>query len=307
MGIGGIQVGRLVGLRIGRFRELVLESGARGHGLDDAGIGGILAGHRAVHVPDEPQRIGVIALDRHPLERSDGHVHGVAQVVDLVGVGVAVGQGHHQAVHQGVPVVLGLVKGGTVRVDGRIAGRGMGGGSVQRIVDTAAAGIGVGAVEVAQVVADAQPLGHVEAELRAKIVTVVRIRVDVEHALFVRVSAGEQVADVVGGAAGRERVAGRGLDVLVQHVPPVGVGIIIIDVLAGLVLADDHPGAGGILHLVVATVPEFHHVGVGIVVQVGSVIGAQEQVAEIDGIVAAGLPVSGRRRGGETGAATVRD
>ena len=183
----------------------------------------------------------------------------------------------------------------------------MGGRAIQRVVDTAAARIEVGAVEIAQVFADTQPLGDVEAHLRADIVSVIMVGVDVEHTLLVGVTAGNQVVHVVGGTARGDRVARGRLDVLVQDVPPVGVRVIIIYVSSGLVLTDDHPGTLGILHLVVAAVPEFHHVRLGIIVKVGAVVGVHEQVAQIDGVVTAGLPVGGSGRSGETGAAAVGD
>ena len=303
--IGRIQVGGLVRLGVHRLRQLVLESRTGVHGLDDTGIGGVLAGHRTVLVAGNLEGVGEVALDRHTLEGLDGHIDGIAEIIDLVGVVVTVGQRHHQTVHQGVAVVGGLVEGRAVRVEGRIAGRGMGGRAVQRVVDAAAARIEVGAVEIAQVFADTQPLGDVEAHLRADVIPVIVVGVDVEHTLLVGVTAGNQVVHMICSAARGNGVARGRLDVLVQDMPPVGVRVIIIDVFAGLVLADDHPRTLGILHLVIAAVPKFHHVRLGIVVQVGAVVGVHEQVAQIDGVVTAGLPVGGSRRSGETGAAGV--
>ena len=183
----------------------------------------------------------------------------------------------------------------------------MGGGSVEGVVDATAARIEVRAAEEGEVVADAQPLGHVEAQLHAEVVARVHVGVDVEHTLLGGVAARNEVVHVLRRAAGREGVAGRGLDVLVEDVPPVRVGVIVIDVAAGLVLGDDHPRAGGILDLVVAADPELLHVGFRIAVEVGSVVGAHEQVAQVDGVVTAGFPVGRGRRGGETGAAAVVD
>ena len=96
-----------------------------------------------------------------------------------------------------------------------------------------------------------------------------------------------------------------GLDVIVQDVPPVRIRVIIVDVLAVL-LRNHHPGALGILHLVIPAGPQFLHVRVGVVGILGTrAVGAPEEVVQIDGVIATGLVVGPGGRGGDAEAAAV--
>ena len=167
--VGGVQVVGLVDVGVGTLGKLVQERGCISLGLDHIGVLGIVTRHRTVHVAVVLERVGVVALDGETLERLQGEVHGLAQVVYLVLVEVVLGEEHEETVHDRISVVLGVVQGGTVRIRGGIARKAVAGALREIVVDATLARIEVGAVEVARVGADPQPVGHVEGDLRAQV------------------------------------------------------------------------------------------------------------------------------------------
>ena len=250
--------------------------------------------------------VGVVTLEGEALERSEGEVHGLAQVIHVVLVEVVRLQDHHETVHDFITVVLGPVNGGTVGVLGGIAGQGMTGALGEVVVDTALARIEVSAVEIAGIGADAQPVGNGEGNLGTQVHALVVVGVLLEHTLFVGVTAGDHVAERIRCAAHGDHVAGGRLNVVVQHMVPVGVGIVVIHVLAAGILRDHHPGTLGILHLVVTADPELLHVFVGVVGVLGTrAVGSPEQVVQVNRIVTTAFILGGSGGSGDAVTAAV--
>ena len=305
--ICAVQVVGLIDVGVGRFGENIIESGVVVLYKNLAGVLGIGAVHGTVQIAGVLQSIGIVSLDYQPLGRGDGEVEGLAQVIYLIFVEMVAVEEHQQAVHSLVAVVLGGVDVGAVRVHFRIAGQHVHGTFCEGVVDTTLARIEVGAVEVAEIRSDTEPVVDVEAEFDAEVHTVVVVGILLEHTLLVEVAAGNQIVNCTGRAAHGYHMVGSGLVVVVENVVPVGVGIVVIHVPA-ILLGDHNPRACGILNLVVAAGPEFLHVCIGVVCILGAgAVTLPEQVGEVHVVVAAGFIVRAGSGGGDAETAAVGD
>ena len=98
------------------------------------------------------------------------------------------------------------------------------------------------------------------------------------------------------------------MNVVVEFVPPVGVGVVlIVHAALGVGSGGDDPRTLGILGLVVHAGEEFHHVLLGVVHIVGTLALVPELVDGVDGPVAPGFPFGGGGRHFDAPAAVVAD
>ena len=186
-----------------------------------------------------------------------------------------------------------------VRVACRVACKGMHRHKAERRIDSRRTRIAVPRLKIAGVVADIEPVCHIERYLGTEIYPCELVSIFPELAFLIIIAPGHIVFHSVITAAERDIVGLGRLYVLEEIVVPVGVGI--IDILVPTVpLVDDHPRPGRVLDLVVASGPELFHIGIRIMGIFRPVVIVHEQVVDIYGIITPRLVIGGGGRRRET-------
>ena len=216
--------------------------------------------------------------------------HQVTAVRDVV-----VAADHRRAVHPAAVRIL--EREGSQRVAGRIR---------EGVLDAASARIVIAGTVEGRVVGKAHELVQFRVDLRAEVVLLEHVRIELDDTALVVIGAGKEVLDVLVAARDGDAVLLDRVTVVVQFVVPVRVAVV-HPLLAAVAVFLHDPGTFGILRHVVHAGQEFGHVvlGVGRVVLAG--VGRPELVHGVDGPVAAGLEVGRNRRLFPAEAAAVAD
>ena len=286
--VSGINVHGLADIFLDGLRHEVVERTGiliRGRYTGVLGIGKDIAPVRVVVVIGT---VRVIGPERKPFEGRKDEFRGVGQVSALLNVQIVRCVGPVTAVGHTVTQRIYTVKPCPVRVLKRETGRSMTVAESKGILNVSYAGIIVGSYKEVGIVADAGPRGNPGVDLGAQIVFLIHVGTDLYHTLLPVVLAGEVVLDILRAAAHADAVVGGRVYVIVQFMPPVGVGIVLI-----LAVLDDDPGTFRVLGLIVDTAQEFHHVFLRVVHIIGTLALVPELVQGVHGPVTRGFPVGG--------------
>ena len=292
----GVDVGRIVIARVDRFVQAV---GSCAGGVAEQFAVRILAiveGVGAAGVARLVEPVGEVCGQADALVGGDDQARGVGEVGGAVHVAVrAFAQQDVPSVAHLVVQVRRAVQPRAVWVLHREAGQGVAGAVSEGVLHAAVALEGITRAVERSVVAQRGPLVDAEVYLRAEVVLAVDVGVLAEDAFLVVIGAGDEVLHVFRASAERDAVLLRGTLVVVQHVPPVVVAVV-DPLLAPVARVFHHPGAVGVLGLVVDAGQELLHVIVGVVDVQAAVVGFPELVDGVDRPVA-GVFVVGRGGG----------
>ena len=182
-----------------------------------------------------------------------------------------------------------------VRVLEREGGQGVAGSICEGILHAAAARIVVGRAEEGRVVGKTHHLVQAGVDLRAEVVLLEHVRIELDDTALAVIRTGQEVLDVLVAARDGHAVLLDRMPVVVQLVVPVRVAVV-HPLLAAVADLLHDPGTLRILRHVVHAGQEFGHVvlGVGRVVLAG--VGRPELVHGVHRPIAAGLEVGGDRR-----------
>ncbi len=264
---------------------------------------------RAILVAALVDAVGVVRRQGEMTGRGDLQLRRVREVGAELLVAVLVLAEHQVTAVRDVVVAADervRVEPAAVRVLEREGGQGVAGSVGKGILHAAAARIVVARAEEGRVVGQPHHLVQAGVDLRAEVVLLEHVRIELDDTALAVVSAGQEVLDILVAAGDGHAVLLDRMPVVVQLVVPVRVAIV-HPLLAAVADLFHDPGTLRILRHVVHAGQEFGHVvlGVGRVVLAG--VGRPELVHGVHGPVAAGLEVGGDRRLLPAHAAAVAD